>query len=198
MEPEARYFSYQFEEVTTLKKVKKIREKKIRLAPKFRMMARMGFDPRKGLGKRQQGRKTPVKGISSTPRFGIGYTMRLEEVVLNKNQEMMKALIKFIKEGKEPSSPKPTIISELLFPASLNPLNLDLMPSLGEIGVKSDALPPTMEKSYRTNRVVDEPITIEELFNEEYINPIPETAPESLSHPGITKDEVMIMKDQVH
>lgn len=53
MEPEARYCSYQFEEVNTLDKVKRIREKKKRLTPKFRMMARMGFDPRKRLGKRQ-------------------------------------------------------------------------------------------------------------------------------------------------
>lgn len=70
------------------------------------MMTHMGFDPKKGLGKRQQGRKTLVKGIRSTPWFGVGYTMRPEEVVMKKNKEMMKALIKFINEGKEPSPPK--------------------------------------------------------------------------------------------
>lgn len=56
VEPEARYFSYQFEEVSTLEKVKKITEKKRRLPPKFRMMAHMGFDPRKGLCKRNKGK----------------------------------------------------------------------------------------------------------------------------------------------
>lgn len=137
VEPEARHFSYQFEEVNTLNKVKKIREKKRRLALKFRMMARMGFDPRKGLGKRQQRQKTLVKGIRSTPRSGIGYTMKPEELVLKKNKEMMKALMKFIKEGKEPSPPKSTIIFKPLFPANLNPRNPDLMLllSFGEIGV---------------------------------------------------------------
>ena len=55
VELEARYISYEFEEVNTLEKVKRIKEKKARLAPKFRMMVRMGFDPKKGLSKRQQG-----------------------------------------------------------------------------------------------------------------------------------------------
>lgn len=94
---------------------------------------------------KEQGKNTPVKEIRSIPQFGIGYTMKPGEVVMKKNKEMMKALIKFIKEGKEPSPPKPTIISKTLLLASLNPLNLDLVPSPGEIGVNFDALPLTME-----------------------------------------------------
>lgn len=110
--------------------------------------------------------------------------MRPKEVVMKKNKDMMKALTKFIKEGKEPSPPKSTIISKPPFPANLNPLNLDFIPlqSFGEIEVNSDAMPPIVEENCKENEDVHEPITIEEQFNEEHIDAI------SVAEPAYVED----------
>lgn len=77
--------------------------------------------------------------------------------------------------------------------------------SFGEIEVNSDALPLAMKGNCKENGDVDEPITIEELFNEEYVDTISEPnyvedlmgVPEGLSRHVIIEDEVVIMEDQV-
>lgn len=43
------------------------------LLPKFNMMARMKFDPYKGLSKHSQGRKDPVKAIKVPYKASLGF-----------------------------------------------------------------------------------------------------------------------------
>jgi hypothetical protein len=39
------------------------------------MMLQQGFDPRKGLGKSQQGIKEPISSMPHPPHMGLGYKM---------------------------------------------------------------------------------------------------------------------------
>lgn len=57
----------------TEKEAAELKRKAEILPPKFNMMAKMKFDPNKGLGKHSQGRKTPVKAIKVPYKAGLGF-----------------------------------------------------------------------------------------------------------------------------
>ncbi len=67
------FTSYQFEVVHTEKEAAELKRKAEILPPKFNMMAKMKFDPNKGLGKHSQGRKNPIKAIRVPYKAGLGF-----------------------------------------------------------------------------------------------------------------------------
>lgn len=64
---------YQFEVIHIEKKEAKLKRNDEILPPKFNMMARMKFDPNKGLGKNSQGRENPVRAIRVPYKVGLGF-----------------------------------------------------------------------------------------------------------------------------
>lgn len=57
------YTSYQFEMVCTKEEAQKQKKKSEILPLKFKMMAKMKYNPDKGLGKNLQGRKEPINTV---------------------------------------------------------------------------------------------------------------------------------------
>lgn len=56
------------------------------LLPKFNMMAKMKFNPDKGLDKHSQGRKNPIKAIKVPYKAGLGFKPLLKHQ-LKKNKK---------------------------------------------------------------------------------------------------------------
>lgn len=133
--------------------------------------------------------------------------MRSKEAMMKKKEKMVKALIKFIKEGIEPSPPKPTIISKPPISASLNPFNPTLVPllPLKGIEVNFDALSPVMEGNCEEKEDVHEAMTIKELFNQKHLDTTSVTKPtyvedlicvlDGSSRHMIIEDEAVVMED---
>lgn len=71
------YTSYQFKVVHIEKEATNLKRKAEVLPPKFPMMAKMTFNPNKGLGKYSQGRKNLVKAIKVPYKAGLGFKLLL-------------------------------------------------------------------------------------------------------------------------
>lgn len=68
------FTSYQFGVMHMEKEVVDLKRKAKILPPMFHMMAKMKFDPNKGLGKYSQGRKNPIKAVRVPYKVaGLGY-----------------------------------------------------------------------------------------------------------------------------
>lgn len=57
------------------------------LPPKFNMMAKIKFDPNKGLGKHSQGRKNPIKAIRVPYKANLGFKPLLKHQFKNKKKK---------------------------------------------------------------------------------------------------------------
>lgn len=67
------FISYQFKVVHTEEEATNMKRKAEILPPRFCMMAKMKFDPDKGLGKFSQDRKNPIKAIRVSHKAGLGF-----------------------------------------------------------------------------------------------------------------------------
>lgn len=66
------------------REVAKLKRKAEILPPKYHMMAKMKFDPNKGLGIHSQGRTNPVKAIRVPYKVGLGFKHQFKK---NKNKK---------------------------------------------------------------------------------------------------------------
>lgn len=92
------FTSYQFEIIHTKQEVAELEMKAEILPPKFNMIARMKFDPNKGLDKYSQGRRNPIKAVRVPQKAGLGFKALLKhQFKKNKKRRVnFKAALRFV------------------------------------------------------------------------------------------------------